>query len=434
MAVKVGSFTIPGTGAFGVTGAGFRPAWGIFLFSNMSTEDVWTPGPSAGVGIACVRNSVGGVLTIDQANVAEIWENEGVGSSYLSGLVTWVREHRALSDGWAAYVSSFDADGFTINFASGFTTGATGKHVFYLVGDDEFSIAGEPTSFPGDSATRTLGWLPMAFFTVGAGGSGSPPAYNVGLTDRSRTAVMGGNFGDELGGGRHIIDMYRGLVDPNVDVQSWWGIQDNGVPALILEPQETTGVIWGSEFDPTRTDTEWHPDWIYGSGFSSGVVREQSIIFGDVACVTGSFMPNSSVGSPSIVELPFTPETVVLFSAQNDRAGVGNAEVFGATALGFCDTDDQAVIAYGGFWNPPFTFQSNGFISRAWSWIGNCIDGSTAGFGNVGNLVSAGSARVVPEGFEHTTEQHNASVMYPVHYWAIGPLEEAPGFFRVVGR
>ena len=116
----------------------------------------------------------------------------------------------------------------------------------------------------------------------------------------------------------------------------------------------------------------------------------------------------------------------MFFSSQEFKAGPSNAQVFGATVWGWvAEDDEQGLLAYGGFWNPPNGMQSNGFISSDLSWIGNCTEGSTVGAGAVGTITNMGSARLLPNGFEYTTEQNTASVTYPVWYWAIGP--SAPG-------
>ena len=151
-------------------------------------------------------------------------------------------------------------------------------------------------------------------------------------------------------------------------------------------------------------------------------------VLGNVDSVISSFIPSATVGVPTEIELPFTPECVVFFSPQDFRAGVFDTDVQGATGWGFCTPDDQALLIYGGYWNPPNPFQSNGLISSQNCWVSNAVDTPQA----VGSNVAMGSARVTPNGFEYTTTENNAPALYPILYWAFAPKSPGSGFFEII--
>lgn len=432
MACKVGSFAIPSSSTFSITGVGFKPRWVIFLCCNTTpaAADTWTGRPSASIGWSALQNSVDDDSgnNLRNSQVSEVWYDTDVGGSFLGDLFSWIRDNGLTSENFAMYTPSLDADGFTVAFSSGFNVNAVGKVVYYLAGDETWEEVGSSLAFVPGTPAYELGWTPNAFFGIGAGGDVAPfgNTQSMSFFDISAPSVVGGTFGDEIDGNRTVVSQWRGILDPNIDVQEWWGYDDGLGTVTILEETQGGGVWFSTEFDPHRTDTAFVPDFI-SAGFSLGHVRMQTIMLGKTACVTGSFMPSTTTGVWEEVELPITPEAVVFFSVQDLKAGVAGTSVFGATVWGFCTEDDQAVLGYGGFWNPPNPQTSGQMHSPNLAWIGNCIE-----TGVIGSVVSAGSARCSANGFEHRTEYHNASVMYPVLYWAIAPLEEAPGFFRII--
>lgn len=434
--VKAGKFVIPGGSTFSVTGLGFKPQWVIFLFSNYSTEDVWTSGPSAGIGWSAMQNNVlnnTGTL-IRTGQISEIWQGSGVAGSFLGDVTSWIRATRG-SDGWALYTSSLDADGFTFNFSGGFNSGAGGQIAYYLAGDEGYDQVGSRTAFVPGSAFYNLGWEPYAFFGVGAGGGvgGDGGTQSFSLFDQSVPSAAFGDWGEynpEGAGHRALSTQWRGILDPNVDVQEWWGYEDNTSSyGTILEPTQSVGAQFQSGFHHDKTATSFKINVFAIAGFSDGAARMHGFALGNVDSVISSFVPNPTVGVPTAIDLPFTPEAVVFFSPQDFRAGVFGTDTQGATGWGFCTPDDQALLIYGGFYNPPNPFQSNGLISSQNCWVSNAIDTPQA----VGSNVAKGSARCTTTGFEYTTTENNAPALYPILYWAFAPKAPGAGFFEILG-
>lgn len=427
--VKCGSFTMQAS-SFSVTGLGFKPRWLILLYSNGSTENSWTSGPSAGIGWAAMQNS-----TVDDSGsslrtccVHEIWYNAGnvAAGGFLGDATMWVRATNG-SDGWAAYISSLNTDGFTVTLIGGFTSGAGGQRIYYLAGDDAYEEVGSTSAFATGVGAYNLGWQPQAFFGIGAGGGlGDAPRYSASFTDTSVPSVCSGDWGEYTDAALSMNAQWRGILDPNVNVQEWWGRDIDSNLITILEAQQSGGAWFSDWFSATRTDTSFLGT-ISDTGFSNGDARMQPFILGSVDSIVGSFTPSLTVGVPTQVDLPFTPEAVVFFSPQFNKSGVGNTSTHGATGWGFCTETDQALLIYGGFWNPPTAMNSSMLLSSNKCWVGNCVESST-----VGTIVNAGSAQINDAGFEYETTENAASVAYPILYWAFAPAEEAPGFFRII--
>lgn len=426
--IKCGKFTIPaGTSPFAVEGLGFQPQWAIFLFSNRDTEDVWAANPSMGMGWAALQNSVtdnsGVAASLRTSNVAEIWQGSGVGSTFVGNITTWVRATRG-TDGWALVLDTFLSDGFNFHFSPGFSAGASGKIIYYLAGDDTYTEVAAQAPFVQSSPAYTLGWQPEAYFGLAHGGGVGAPGglQNFGLVDQSVLGAFAGYY-DEAGGSG-MWSIWRGILDPNIDVQDWFGYAASGV---VLEPTQSGGVWFSDSYSAIRTATTFDMS-ITPDAFGSGAARVQPFILGSVSAITGSFSPSATIGVPTEVALPFAPEAVVFFSPGESRSGAASAATEGATGFGFCTADDQAMLIYGGHWNPPTTFQSNGLISSSKCWVSNSVEDNVG----VGNLVTAGSARCTSAGFEHTTLENSGESIQPVLYWALGPKDETPGFFRIL--
>jgi hypothetical protein len=431
MGCKVGSFAIPSSSTFNITGLGFQPRWVLFLTCNTTPgeADTWTGRPSAGIGMAAMQNTTidDSGATVRNAQISEVWYNSNVGGSFLGDLISWIRDNGLTGENFAMYVPSLNPDGFTVAFAGGgYNVNAVGKVVYYLAGDGSYEEVASSLAFVPGTPSYELGFEPFAMFGIGAGGDVAPfgNTQSMSFLDISIPSVCGGYFDD--GDFPVFASQWRGIIDPNIDVQEWWG-SDEGGDVTILEETQGGGVQFSTMFSASKTDTAIVPSF-NSAGFSLGHVRMAPIMFGKVACVTGSFVPSTTTGVWTEVALPFEPEAVVFFSVQDDKSGVGNTSVYGATVWGFCTDEDQAVLGYGGFWNPPIAQTSAQFHSPDLAWIGNCIE-----TGAIGSVVSAGEARCTPNGFEHKTNYHNASVMYPVLYWAIAPVVEVPGFFRRYG-
>jgi hypothetical protein len=438
MAVKVGSFVIPGGFTFSVD-IGFFPRWAIFLFSNKGTEDTWMPQACGGIGFACVKNSavdVSGIQSqIKNGSVSELWYDAGgvVAGAFLGDIFSWVRYNNGGTTGWAMYTSAFLENGWQFSFAGGYTANAGGQIVYYIAGDEAWEeVASNFPVIPGRPPYVT-GWQPQSFFGIGAGGgtgSFGDDDQTFVWADRSTPTVAVGDWGEYSGQGVDQNAQWRGILDPNVVVQSYYGHTIGFNPVPIIEGSEAGGIQFSSDFSLKRTDTSFTSTVQDTGGFSSGAARMMPMIFGTVDSRIGSFEPLTTVGVPTEVDIGFTPEAVVFFSPGEHNAGPGDPATQGATGWGFCNETDEAFLIYGGHWNPPVAFQSAIFMSSNRSWCGNYLTPGVSG--SVGTMVNMGSARIIPNGFEFTTMEDAGGPVHRVSYWAIAPSGAVPGFFMTI--
>lgn len=361
--------------------------------------------------------------SLRNSQISEIWTTNVAASAFLGNLVAWIRSSAGVS-GWAVFTSSFDDDGFTLEYSSGFSTGGPGKRAYYIAGDADYEEVGAVLPWVPGSSSYEVGWEPMAYFGVGSGGGvgAAGGLQNVGFVDMSVPAVIAGDWGEYTDDGLDMNTVWRGILDPNVDVQSWYGNFSGVGTATIIEETQSVGVQFASDFFLSRTPTSILGHVVDTGGFSFGHARMQTFILGSVDSIVGSFIPSTDVGVPTQVDLPFQPEAVIFFSPQEHKSGVFNATTQGATGWGWCTETDQALIIYGGHWNPPIAFQSAGLISSSRCWVGNCLEEGVSG--TVGSQVNIGSAQINSAGFTHTTEEHSGDAVHPVLYWAIAPVVE----------
>jgi hypothetical protein len=426
MSVRADSFVMGSPPEFDVD-VGFQPRWVIVMMSNRDTEDVWASQPSMGIGWAALRNSAldvsGAETSLRNGQISEIWTTNQAASAFLGNLVAWIRANTGNS-GWAAFIPSLHDNGFTVRYSEGYSSGGPGKRAYYIAGDVDYEEVGATLPFVPGSPYYELGWLPMAFFGVGSGGGVSAPGglQNIGWTDMSTPAVVAGDWDEHQEQNLDMNVVWRGILDPNVDVQSWYGNFSEVSTGVIVEATQSVGVQFTSDYNMQRTDTAFKANVVDTGGFSQGQARMHTFMLGSVDSMVGSFIPSMTVGVPTQVVLPFQPEAVIFFSPQEHKSGVFNATTQGATGWGWCTEEDQALIIYGGHWNPPVAFQSAGMISSSKCWVGNCLQEGVSG--TVGTQVNAGSAQINPLGFTHTTTENATSVVYPVHFWAIAPQVE----------
>lgn len=433
MGVLAGSVVHPGGGSFSET-VGFRPQWGIFMATSLSSEGAWNGTTVTGaIGAAATQNNAAELLGLVEAGYHEIWDTtaQSVGGVWLGTQPLYLQTSSdAPVDGWTAYIS-FTANGFDVSSST--TGSAAGKRIYYLLGDEAWEEVAAGIFIPGSGALD-LGWLPQAFFGVGYGGGTGNPDHNVGFTDMSLPSVVAGDWGEYDLNQLETNNVYRGILDPNVNIQDWFGNKVAAGTGVILDDQVASGVFFSAAFTAVRTDTTFLGDVVADPGFGNDDARMMNFVLGTVDSIVGSFVPDTS-GAPIQYNLPFSPEAVVFFSPQEDRAGVSSQATQGATGWGWCtDQGDQALIVFGGHWNPPNVFQANGFQSSSHCWMANCLDRESPPTGSVGTKVTMGSAIANGEGFEYTTTAHAADPgeVWPVLFWAFAPAVEAPGFFRIV--
>jgi len=345
-----------------------------------------------------------------EARYDEIWDTNslGVGGVWLGNQPIYVQDNRDGSvDGWTAYITVTD-DGF--NVSSSITSNAAGKRIYYLLGDESFEQVASGDAFIPGSGALNLGWLPQAFFGVGAGGGTGNPSYNAGFTDQALYTVVAGDWGEYDLNQLETNGVYRGITEPNVNIQFWMGnhVASGSIP--ILESQIASGVFFSADSLAQRTDTTFKTNVTASPGFGNNDARIKNFILGSVDSLVGSFVPSGS----GMIDLPFDPETVVFFSPQEARASVSSQAVQGATGWGWCTEEDQALLVVGGHWNPPNPFQAAGFQSSSHCWVANCLDRDVEP--TVGTKVKMGSAQVVPGGFEYTT---TADAADPGETWPV---------------
>lgn len=431
--IKAGSHVISTTSSFQIV-MGFKPTWTIMMVSSQTTEDTWGSAPTMSIGWSALANSQTGA-SMNASQVGEIWLNPATASAFVGNIQLWMRTGRDGTSGFAMYPASYDTNGVTMQFSDGYTSAAIGKRIYWLAGDEAFEYVGSQRPFVPGSPALNLGWEPSAMFGVGSGGGVGAPGgvQNIGWVDISTAAVAAGGWPEEASL-PDLIGMWRGIADPNVDLQSWWGSSVGFDFTYILEGQQSVGTWFSSIFDPSRTDTTFSGGVADTGGFSAGAARMGLFLLGQADSHVGSFLPSTTVGVPTQEVLPFEPEGVVFFSNGEDKAQYAGASTQGATGYGWLDPEgEQALMVFGGHWNPPNPYQSAILTSSQNCWVGNYLDEGVSG--TVGTKINMGTAEINGSGFTHTTTEHAADPgeVYPVLYWAFGPGgDESPGFFRVI--
>lgn len=298
--------TVPGsTGAQTVTGLGGTPRAVIVYASNFSTEDsvVTTTGIGLSRGMAVEDYTSPGTMLNNAAFVSPAGDQSRITNGVVSSLTT---AGNASAVDVGAIISSFDADGFTLNYGT-VTSGR--KLVCLCLMGPALNVGG----YTGTGATLTPGWKAGASLLHG---SWNGPDY-----------TGDGEAGQYYGGGAY----------PTSSSINWQaaGLSASGYPAHLsqwliglhdLAP--TTAVTVGGTFSgpflssgnvlahPTGGGlTNFNMDFSAGNG---GLVA----FWDDEDSRTGSLTPAQDAGSTATVSgLPFRPGLVLFYSISDEPAG-----------------------------------------------------------------------------------------------------------------
>jgi hypothetical protein len=426
MAVKAGKFTVPSPSAdFSITGLGFSPNAVIFLATNSTSEDVWTSNTTSlvcgSVGIASKTNSISNPTIIQRCS-NEFWQSNDVGGTLNVNVVAvWVVGARAGSPGgWALQVNTFDADGFTMKWVSGYTSGGAGKVVYYLaLGGVDTAEGFYTISDSGGSSTTALGFSPRGGFSVGSS--------DTDWADRASQSI------NAWGGGTSARLLAKGFVQTRTKMteggnpQGGYAISD--CPAC--EPTRLMLMVWKCEEFPTNSLKITGDYGFDGSGILDGHKHKvlQLVCGAQHAYAVGSRAPSASVSATVTEETSIKPHGMVLFNvAGGPVAGLnGLYPLHQATSVGFVTPDFQCVIAYGG--GPSSTAAM--FQSSSASWVSNFTNplpiGTTRTLGTAALLDTEGGTY----GFTLTTTENSSAVVDGVSYWMIG--EPVPVTYQKTG-
>lgn len=176
----VGTFNATGsTGSQAVTGVGFNPTG--LMIHTLGRTDAYTPGPTPVFTNAWIEQSFGfsdgtndrsvgfshrdSGLTVKVSAVVQT--NTSIITNPIQGTSPSVRSQAA--------VSSFDADGFTLNWTNNATTNS--KHMFLAIGNTQTEVGSffVPTSTGVSTVASGLAFQPAGAVFLGSGQN----AYNV---------------------------------------------------------------------------------------------------------------------------------------------------------------------------------------------------------------------------------------------------------------
>jgi hypothetical protein len=417
--VKAGKAVLPGSGTLSVTGVGFNPSVVILITAGSQAEDVWdTSAPVWGGMAIYTRKTVGGDVT---NAVSEFWGTDIRSSSFWSNSgVIWLKTSHGGGTP-AFYIDNTHGDGFTIAYSGGFAGGG-GEIVYYLCFGTDLSV-GHVYSYRDAVMPVTLGWQPGIFFTLAHGGL-DVSTGDIAFLDRSMPSFGFGGF-DNL----NLVDntaaewLSHGLAHSTSVEQVRYWLDGNGDQWVFTDPivaQSISNSVFAFGRSPTEFSMQYFDGFPQGDNIRGGAhILEEGIYSG------GSVSPNP-IGVPLEVDCSFIPDAVVFLGPQDHSEPDLGIVPWGGRCIGFLTEDFQCCIAWGGY-------QTLGgvasFSSSTRSWVSNFTSTQLSDPTNP-NL---GTAEIGGPGFIMHTEALPKMNKY-VRYAAYGSEEEAPGFFRVVGR
>lgn len=444
MAVKAGKIILDsanvGAGGWNeFVEANFNPHAVLFIWADMTVEDVWvvddTGYNQGGMGFASLVNTItGGAGTagtgVENANNFQLWGNAGIASSQFSPLLAMLAKSDHSTFNYGLSVRAFDADGFTLRFANGGTlaTDADGKIIYYLAFGGRESAVSFPESTPGSDALN-INSLTTTFTPKGLLGVGGPVT---GYTDVAYDSYSAISFQDASFPEGQVLAKAQGqrfILTGGGDATFWdeltpypyhrsYDFDDSGFVAPA-DLYESFFVV-----NPTSLDTGVQAT--FGFSYSSNFTKLGHLVLGAADFEIGFFYPNAVVDdTPEQVDTALIPEAFVFMSGPGIAPltdgvivhdGPNNSDVYtGQTTIGFLTADFQCVVTWGGV----LTGNSAKFQSSQYSWVSNYVDTSP-----IGAFPTLGDATLSDEGFAHVTRQNDAASEHRVMWWAIGDLED----------
>lgn len=296
---KVGSFASPGsTGTLATTGVGFEPKMLLIcLYKNQNTAN---GGPMSQV----VGQSIGfavGTATGDQ--ICAAWNVRGDGNYTTS--VRW-KQGACLTGSSSganivyidAALSSFDTDGFTLNFSSA----STDFMVWYLaLGGSDLTgaklVSLDTPTTTGTQAVTGAGFTPDALLFLSS-------AFNSTATDTYQS--NGGS--PQLG----VCSAANGYAITN------WGSTFAGTTGTYARTDRVVALqkdfgpnLWGDAILDSLDADGFTLDW---QTVSTEVTRIWALCLAGTNITTGNTTQRTSTGTTAVTGLGFTPDALFMYS------------------------------------------------------------------------------------------------------------------------
>jgi len=407
VSVKAGKITLPAAGPFSVTDVGFQPQLVFFVWADATVEDSWTTSGfiNGGMGVAGLSGDGG---TIINSQAAESWGGGGntMSSTYLTENVAWARSSHS-GGGWAFKVTSFNSDGFTMDYAEGFSSGATGKIVYYCALADLAHVGHKYFWHGSGGQSKDFGWPPDVYLMCGSGGE-SPPSAENSQWNFTASDYCGWGMGFFTTEGRDF-----NMSQANQTSQPTNGGWISGANPLLVEDSVAGLLVYDSLSYALSGNT-----LSCGVDADSGALLSTHVLSG-VDGDRGSVTPSSSVDGTVAVTHPvdgpgadLSPPQVVIFHCPQEPANDDGSDTKGGRAIGFVTPDFQCVAAWGGDEGT----QTARFISSNRAWVSNFVSPSMGASDS-----SAGQAALDANGFTLTTKE-NGKTMQGLNWLALGAI------------
>lgn len=310
LSAKVGTFTPPGsTGNYAVTGVGFTPkALLLFVYKNQGTTN---GGPIASVVGVSIGLASGSGTT---AQVCAAWNVRG-DSNYTTS-VRW--KEGAIASGSSsganvvyidASLASFDADGFTLNFASA----STDFTAWYLVlgGSDLTQVALTALDTPtttGTQAKTGVGFQPDALMFLSS-------AFNATSTSGYQSNGGAPQLGVCASGGDYAVSNWGNTF---AGTTASYGRDDRAIVLL----KDFSSNVWG---DATLSSMDSDGFTLNWQAVSTEVTRVWALCLKGTSIKVGTTAQRTTTGTTAVTGLGFQPTALLMFSnGQVASASVAN--------------------------------------------------------------------------------------------------------------
>ena len=328
VSTAVGGFTLPGaTGDFSVTGLGFEPKAIIFFSSCVGTEDTFQIHSCQHIGITDGTNDrCGYAASIDNVATADTYRefrNDACINFY--SLASKTLNTRAT-------LSSFDSDGFTLNFSTNISSTVEVYYIAYGGNDLTFEVGSfdTPTVTGVQNVSTGLDTADFLFLVGGAGGSSNENT----LKDISLFSMGAASSATEQG---------ATSTRSNDNVGSTESFRYQSQSKCYAQPSSTGTLLDEAEFDGF-TSSGFDVDWTTKDGTSR---RIYYLTAKGGQWEVGRNTTKNSTGTQAYTT-SFEPKSLCIFSAQSEAAPPVNhiLNSFGAsdgtTNRGFVTFDENA--------------------------------------------------------------------------------------------
>lgn len=393
---KVGTITVPSsTGSMAITGLGGTPAAVFFWGTNFLTEDTAVTTAHLGLfrGMAAPNYASPGSILNSAASVIPAGDaHHSAASPTNPYCMNMLDTTGNLSFLYVSGVTSFDTDGFTLNWV---TAASGGYKVVYAALMDVQNVGGFIGSY---NNTITLGW-------------------------KAGASMLHGSFnGPDVGDNNATQEFYGSAAYPGTSSSGWkgagisafWRTELGGQGRIDIEANDPTIIITqGAHFTGaflTPSNIQVYPSSstqlaVTGDASDGGMV----VAWDDEDSMTG-FMttPDNATDTTTLTGLPFAPGMVTGYTISDEPTG-GTTFLHGAVGFSVVTPDFQWCAIVDGV-SSQGAYQS---FSKGWA-------------DNVsGTSVHAGTMDLTSDGFILTTVEDSLPIGQWV-YHAFGHPEQFP--------